>query len=103
MESKICRTNKWTTWYGDNIQVSELSHQHLSNILYYFDLVLDMGDVTPIRTELEKRFGGKQLPYHPMISFRYEIDTLVRKGYTTGKANADIVVNGKWIGKIKYE
>ena len=93
----------WTTWYGTKTKVSELTHQHLSNILHYFNLVLDMGDVNPMRIELEKRFGGIQLPYHPMISFRQEINALVGKGYTSGENNADIIVNGKWIGKIKYE
>jgi len=93
----------WTTFYGKSIKVSELSHQHLSNILYYFDLVLDMGNLQPIRKELNKRFGGIQLPYHPMISFINEIKELVRKGYTTGEPNADIIVKTKWIGKIKYD
>ena len=93
----------WTTWYGTKSKVSELSHQHLSNILHYFKLVLDMGDVNQIRIELERRFGGIELPYHPMISYRHEIDKLVEKGYTTGENNADIIVNGKWVGKIKYE
>jgi len=43
------------------------------------------------------------LPYHPLISFPQEIDSLVNSGYTSGQPNADIVVDGKWIGKIKYE
>ena len=93
----------WTTFYGRTMLLSELSHGHLSNILYYFKLVLEMGEVKPVRDELEKRFGGIQLPYHPMISFRPEIDELVKKGYTTGENNGDIIVNGNWVGKIKYE
>jgi len=92
----------WGTWYGTRIKVSELSHQHLSNILHYFNLVLNMGDLHPIRAELNRRFGGIQLPYHPTVSFRAEINELVRKGYTTGENNADIIVNRKWVGKILY-
>jgi len=99
----MTQDSTWGTWYGQRIKVSELTHQHLSNILYYFDLVLEMGNVQPIRSELNRRFGGLQLPYHPMISFRAEIDELVKKGYTSGDPNASIVVNGLWIGKIRYE
>jgi hypothetical protein len=42
------------------------------------------------------------LPYHPLVSFREEINFLVSKGYTTGENDADIIVDGKWVGKIKY-
>jgi hypothetical protein len=55
-----------------------------------------------IQHELEKRFGGIVLPYHPLVSFREEINFLVSKGYTTGENDADIIVDGKWVGKIKY-
>lgn len=99
----MTREKIWTTTYGQTIKFENLSHSHLSNILYYFDLVLDMGDVYPIRVELIKRFGGIQLPYYPLISFKSEIDELVKKGYTTGYPNAEIIVKGKWIGKIKYD
>jgi hypothetical protein len=53
--------------------------------------------------EIEKRFGGIILPYHPMLSFTGEINYLKYKGYSTGELNADIIFNGKWIGKIKYD
>ena len=99
----MTRGENWGTFYGKTIKISELSHQHLSNILYYFDLVLDIGDLYPIRKELNNRFGGIQLPYQPMISFVQEIKELVRKGYTTGEPNSDIIVNINWIGSIKYE
>ena len=32
---------KWTTFYGKEIEVASLSHQHLSNIHYYFNIVLN--------------------------------------------------------------
>ena len=93
---------EWTTFYGNTINVAELSHQHLSNILHHFNLVLDMGDVNFIRVELEKRFGGIQLPYHPNLAFREEIDILVMKGYTTHELDAPIIVKGKWVGSLRY-
>ncbi len=98
----LTRDSKWCTFYGKSIKISELSHQHLSNILYYFELVLEMKVTLLIEAELYQRFGGIKLPYHPLISFDYEIKELVKKGYTTGEPNADVVVNGKWVGKILY-
>jgi hypothetical protein len=92
----------WTTWHGQTMKVENLSHQHLSNIMHYFNLVLEMGCVEPIAKEINRRFGGIRLPYHPMISFKYEIAELVKKGYTSGEPNADIIVDSKWIGQIKY-
>ena len=92
----------WVTFDGREIPLSQLSHQHLSNILYFFD-IFHGDEPVLIREELEKRFGGLQLPYYPMITFRNEIQGLVYRGYTTGGLNADIVVDGRWIGRVKYE
>lgn len=94
---------EWGTFYGDRIPLSKISHQHLSNILWYYELVVDGIKVTPhIQAELENRFGGIRLPYSPLLSFPEEIKALVEKGYTTGEPNADVIVNGKWVGKINY-
>lgn len=93
----------WGTHYGTTMEISKLSHQHLSNIWYYFHIVLETKPPMVIIEELANRFGCVRLPYHPLISFRYEIDALVSKGYTTGEPNADIIDKGFWIGKIKYE
>lgn len=98
----MTKETHWHTFYGGIIKVSDLSHQHLSNILWYFDLVMEMGHLQPIQTELDRRFGGIQLPYHPNLAFRSEIDTLVKKGYTTHEIDAPIIVKGKWIGSLKY-
>jgi len=92
----------WTTAYGHEIHISNLSHQHLSNIIHYFKYIVGIKPSGFIQNELEKRFGGIVLPYHPLISFREEINFLVEKGYTTGENDADIIVDGKWVGNIKY-
>jgi len=92
----------WTTAYGREIHISKLSHQHLSNIIHYFKYVADTKPSGFIQNELEKRFGGIVLPYHPLITFTEEINHLVSKGYTTGENDADIIVEGKWVGSIKY-
>ncbi len=93
----------WGTFYGRVMKVSELSHQHLSNILYYFELILETDQPFHIRHEINVRFGGIQLPYKPLISFKEEINELVRKGYTTGEINAPIKVRGQWVGEISYQ
>ena len=92
----------WTTFYGRTVKQSELSHQHLSNILYYFELILETDQPFDIRHQINTRFGGICLPYHPLISFKSEIDELIRKGYTTGEIDAPIKVRGQWVGQIKY-
>lgn len=93
---------KWTTFYGAAIEISDLSHQHLSNILWYFNLVLDRKPTELIQLELNKRFGGIKLPYHPLVSFPYELDVLEAKGFIQNRLNSDVVVNGQWVGKILY-
>ena len=94
---------EWGTFHGTKILFNELSHQHISNITYYFKLVLNMKPHPDIYKEIEDRFGGIILPYKPLLSFPYEINALKRKGYTTGEVNADVIVDGKWVGKIEYK
>lgn len=94
---------QWRTFYGKVMYLSNMSHSHLSNICYFYELVCESKAPHQVLAELEKRFSGKRLPYYPLISFQQEIDALVAFGYTSGEANADIRVNGVWIGKIKYE
>jgi hypothetical protein len=92
----------WTTFYGQQIGIDKLSHQHLSNAIHYYNYVLNC-KVSPLITiEIENRFGGIILPYKPMISFVEEIKALMLKGYTDGQLNSDIIVDGKWVGKIEY-
>lgn len=95
-------TTHWGTFYGDVMELSKMSHQHLSNITYYNKLVVRIPIPECITKELASRFGGIILPYAPLVSFRYEIESLVRLGYTSGKPDADVIVDGIWIGKIKY-
>lgn len=92
---------KWRTFYGQTMDISQLSHQHMSNIMHFFRLIWDE-EIQAIKDELDNRFGGIVLPYHPCVAFVEEIRLLTKKGYTTGELDADIVVDGKWIGKIKY-
>ena len=94
----------WQTAYGRLMPLQELSHQHLSNIMYYYELIVPSGHILHPRVneELNKRFLGKRLPYRPLTIFRREISVLVSKGYTTGEPDANIIVDGKIIGQVQY-
>lgn len=96
------RKKLWQTAYGQVIKLENMTHQHLSNITYYNRLVVGGELPSMITDEINKRFGGIILPYYPLVNFYFEIDMLVQKGYTSGELDADIIVDGKWIGKIKY-
>lgn len=96
------RERVWETAYRQVIKLENMSHQHLSNITYYNRLVVGVEIPSMITEELNNRFGGIILPYQPLINFKFEMDALVNKGYTSGEPDADIIVDGKWIGKVKY-
>lgn len=90
------------TFYGTVIDYKDLSHQHLSNILWYNELLLNGYPDSYAFRELNERFGGIRLPYSPVPSFNWEIDTLFELGYITNKRESEVVVNGRWVGKLKY-
>lgn len=92
------------TFDGRWLMYSELTHQHLSNIMWFNKLIwedpdLDMYAVKEIKT----RFNSKLLPYAPLHRFEGEIDILYAKGYITNKNESDVIVNGVWVGALKYE
>jgi len=95
-------TPVWRTFYGKDVRFSDMTHQHLSNVIWYYKLVCKSEPHVEILNELKERFGGFLLPYVPLTSFTEEIQYLIRHGYTTGHHKADIIVDGVWVGKIKY-
>lgn len=92
----------WQTFYGIQIPISSLNHQHLSNIIWYWALIVKEPTPQEIQDELDRRFSGFKLPYRPLISFTSEINVLFAFGYITNKLNSDIIVEGKWIGELAY-
>lgn len=93
---------KRMTFYGRMYEYSEMSHQHLSNVLWFGELFGWYSD-EHAQAEINERFGGIKLPYSPMISFKQEIDLLVQHNYVTNTIDSDIIVNGKWIGRLSYK
>lgn len=93
----------WKTFYGANMSIDRLSHQHLSNILWYYEIVVNNPlDVQNIQDIITNRYGGIRLPYRPMISFTQEINYLFIHGHITNKIDSNIIVDGKWVGKLNY-
>lgn len=70
----------WTTFDGRKIPVENLTHQHLSNI-YYFFLLVNKLEIPWIKKELETRFNGQLLEYRPHSKFQDEITKLQTEGY----------------------
>lgn len=102
------------TFYGKEIKYKDLTHQHLSNIIWFnrinngrFTLSTieeSMRDSIDEHKEIDERFGSIILPYKPLISFPAEIDALKDNGYLQpiDEHNSDIFIEGRWIGKVIY-
>jgi hypothetical protein len=93
--------NFWKTFDGRVVFFNDISHQHLSNIYWYVNLVLpaiypeDIKD--DIAKALETKFSGKVLPYEPHPGFKEERQQLLNLGYL--KPDNLIVVNNQVIGR----
>ena len=90
----------WGTYDGRTVQMSEISHQHLSNIYHYISVVVPELYESEIRKDIEywinTRFGGIILGYHPDPEFTQEKNYLRRNGFLN--ENDFIVVENKIIG-----
>ena len=95
----------WTTAYGRSLALGEMSHGHLSNVLWFFDIFYGSKKRPhpAIQMELNKRFSGIRLPYMPLIVFKKEIEELVSLGITNGKVGDEIILHGNRIGYISDE
>lgn len=95
---------RWGSFNGKSRNISDLDQQHMSNILWYHELLFGVTEgrrVDVIIEELGIRFGGKRLPYQPVDTFKMEIDMLRRKGYIKDNGlNEDVVVDGVKVGEV---
>ena len=93
------------TFYGQEIKFDDLSHQNLSNMLWFNEILYPNykdKDKT-FENLLTERFGGIRLAYKPLISFPQEIQMLENKGMLRGEGlNKDVIKDGKWIGRLEY-
>jgi hypothetical protein len=97
--------SKWGSFNGKTHTVETMDHQHLSNIVWYYKLLVGQSHrertVKLIMCEIENRFEGVVLPYRPMDNFKMEIEALRSFGYIKGNGlNEDIIVDGEVIGRV---
>ena len=75
----------WRTADGRDIPLNEISHQHASNIIWYYDLLCDQ-DHTIIRKLINDKFEGIILEFKP-LPIPHEILDLHKKGLITAKGD----------------
>lgn len=92
---------KRSTYDGRVIEYSNLSQQHLSNIIW-FNKIFWNDDESPLeKEELNKRFEGKRLPYKPSKEFEDEIKYLEAIGCIKEKNGKELIwFDGAVIGEI---
>jgi hypothetical protein len=92
----------YKTFEGKLVSISEIDHQHLSNVFWYQKLVCEVDPSNFIIEEVIKRFDGKILPYKPHHNFYKEIQILDEKGHlewSEDKNTANIIYLGSIVGK----
>ncbi len=97
----------WYTFDGVKKRVSEIDHQHLSNIIYFMAYV-NSGYRQSIKdgfhTELKRRFNGILLSWKPLRRFEGEMEFLKENNYLKEhKDSTFIVINNKIIGQVAEE
>ncbi len=96
-------TRIWKTINGIDISFSEIPHDHLSNILWFADIVALGLYSDTILEELNNeliKYGGVRLPYIPLHTFSREIKYL--KNSSKINTFGDIMHNGQRIGSIAH-
>lgn len=91
----------WTNTYGKKRKISKLSHQHLSNILWYHEILVPGSShlFKHIEHQLILRFDGQRLEWKP-LPIPDEIETLYRMGLIDDQKN--ILYKGRKVGSIKH-
>ena len=94
------KVNYVRTFRGVKIDIDKMSHQHVSNWIYYSRHVIESRkNENFFLRVLEKRFNGVLLMYKPSSELKYEIEILKEKGMIeedTGK----VFFKNKQIGQV---
>lgn len=101
----------WMTANGDEKPFSQIDQQHLSNILWYFEIIFNrtrFNDRTMslIHDELVNRFNGEQLLWKP-LPISGEVAWLRKNGYLRGNTiikmyHTDTGFQTRVIGTIEH-
>ena len=79
MQIETSRPHVWVTFQGKPKLVSEIDHQHLSN-MYWFHLIFWDKKLQWVIDEINDRFNGQILHYRPHLQFESEIQGLEDRG-----------------------
>lgn len=101
-----CKIN-WTTWNNRVVTESTITHQHLSNIFWYFKVIqnpLSPSTQNKLKCILDTQFKSILLPYKPEITFIEEIEYLFLNNFLRVNTNDysvyDIFFQGEIIGTL---
>jgi hypothetical protein len=87
-------TGQFITFDGRRIGVDEISHEHLSNWIWYANVTMkgyfSKLELDNLNLILDERFEGVLLDYRPKKGYSFEIATLKKKGML--RKNGDIVL-----------
>lgn len=90
---------KWQTANGDLIKIKDLDSQHLSNIYWYYVVIVGCQPCHEIKLEIKLRFKGKGPMQWEPLPIENEIEILRHRGLIKRE---DIWFAGKKIGSIKH-
>lgn len=93
-----------TTFDNKKVPLSEITHQHLSNI-YWFTKIINGYNYSATLITIDEKYDGVILPYKPEPRFRLEIEELDKRGFLRWRDNeskADIIYNGDVVGEAFY-
>ena len=79
MQIETSRPHVWVTFQGKTKLVSEIDHQHLSNMYWYYLIFWDK-KLQWVLDEINDRFNGQILHYRPHLQFESEIQGLEDRG-----------------------
>lgn len=104
LDTRNTSNSVWTTALGEQKLFSEIDHQHLSNILWFNEVLngwnkYNSESYFSLDLELHKRFRGVKLEWKP-LPIPHEIEFLKNLGLID--SNNDIIFQGKKIGTIKH-
>ena len=84
--------SKWKTADGRVISLDEMTHQHASNIIWFYDIFLKV-DHKIIRQLINEKFNGVVLGFKP-LPITDELRDLYKMGLIT--SNGDIIKKISW-------
>ena len=72
---------KRRTYDGRVTDYDTMTQQHLSNIFWYNNILMDDNVDNELLRQIDNRFGGVILPYKPVLEFKLEIKALHKRGF----------------------